>query len=514
MTRHTLADWIHHHASRIPDDLVFLWRDRRLDWSHVDRRVRRLASGLRARGIGAGDIVAARLANRPEWLYLFGACSAIGAAFAPLQMRLGPSELESLLEHLEPTCFVESSAATPSLDAIDVSDPSMYLELPSDYAPDLEGLAADALLESSAFAPISPDAPALLLHTTGTTGAPKIVPHTWTTLLWNHRQFIDELNLTSQELNYCVAPLAHAAGANVLTGPLLYRGGTTRLVENFDPERVGRDLAAGDVTCTFMVPAMWRRCLEALGTPVDSEAFRFGVVGGAPVSSELVARARSNGLHLVEGYGMTEAGPMVSLLDADDPTRHDRSVGWPGMHVDVQIIDDQGEPCDEDERGEVWVRGANLVDRYWRQEEATRQSFREDGWLQTGDLGAPRGDGTFDVIGRLDDMIISGGKNIHPRDVEDCLRRLDSIRAVGVVGTPHPTWSEIVTAAVVPADEAEGPTLDEMRAAVCDRLARYKAPRRLALVESLPENPTGKLARDRLRSRLENDDISLRTCSA
>jgi fatty-acyl-CoA synthase len=481
----------------------------RVDWATFDRRIRRLASGLRRRGIEPGDVVAARLANRPEWFYLFGACSQLGALFAPLQTRLGPSEVEAILESVAPACLVESSSTSIAFESIAPDPPELRAELEADHDPDVAGFAADEPLSSVSSPSSHVDDPALLLHTSGTTGAPRGVCHTWRTLLWNHRQFVDGFELTADDVHYCVAPLAHAAGANVPTGPLLYLGGTIVLADQFDPDRMADALRTRDVTCTFMVPAMWKTLLRALERPLESPDFRFGVVGGAPVSGRLVERARRRGLHLVEGYGMTEAGPMVSLLDASDPARHDRSVGWPGMHVDVRIVDDEGERCEPGERGEIQVRGPNVVDAYWNDGGATRDSFREGGWFRTGDLGVARGGAEFDVVGRIDDMIVSGGENIHPFEVESRIAELETVRAVGVVGTDHPAWGEAVTAAIVPADGTEGPTLDEVREVVRAELAGYKAPRRLALVESLPENPTGKLDRARLRAQLE-EDVPLR----
>jgi fatty-acyl-CoA synthase len=500
----SLADWIAHHAECHPGRDALVWQDERIDWAELHARVHKLALGLAAAGISSGDRVAAVLRNRPESISLFGACAKLGAVYSPLNPKFGDRELEAALEDADPRVLVVGPDMGDE-GASGGTDVEIRVELGEDCDPTVGGLA-----ETGSGSILSVDAgledPALLLFTSGTTGRPRGVAHTWRTLLWNHRQFIDELRLSPDDRNYCAAPLAHVAGSNVLTGPMLYLGGTTTLAEEFEPERMLETLREERCTVTFLVPAMWRRLFEAADGPGAFGSLRFGIVGGAPVSAELIERARELGVTLVQGYGMTEAGPMVSLLSSEDPDEHVRSVGRPGMHVETRVVTEEGDKSAAGEAGELWVRGPNIVDEYWRAPEATRESFRGD-WFRTGDLVRKTADGELELVGRIDDMIITGGENVYPREIEVRLAEMEGVAEAGVVGTDHPEWGEAVTAVVVPESGEGAPRLEVIREELRSELADYKAPHRLALVDEIPKNPTGKIRRDALRAHLASDDV-------
>jgi len=505
----TAADWITGHAERRPDRTALVWRDVVVDWRHVDQIVRRLARGLAANGVRPGDRVAVATPNRPASLYVFGACAHLGAIYTPLPPRLGARRLRRILEHTTPT---QSIVGPRSLEAhsglAEAFDDQPNLVLAPDHDPTVGGL---TLRADDRLPPVdpAPDDPAMLLYTSGTTGRPRGVCHTWRTLTANHRQFVDELELTPRDRNYCVAPLAHVAGANVLTGPAMAVGAATELDPTFEPRRALDRLTDGTTTVTFLVPAMWKHLFEAADEETDRASLRFGIVGGAPVRRSLVVSARRLGVRLIQGYGMTEAGPMISLLKSDDPDRHVRSVGTPGPEVEVRVADADGNPCEPGQVGEIWVRGPNVVDGYWRAPEATDRSFRE-GWFRTGDLARQTSGDAIARVGRRDDMIMTGGENVHPQPVEARLAELPAVDRAGVVGTPHPEWGEVVTAAVVPADDPSELSLDGLREALHPELADYQLPRRLALLDGLPRNATGKINRDALRSTITSDAIQTR----
>jgi fatty-acyl-CoA synthase len=500
----TLADWIAHHAECHPGRDALVWHDERIDWAELHARVHRLALGLSAAGVSKGDRVAGVMRNRPESILLFGACAKSGAVYSPVNPKFGERELGAALEDAAPRVLVVGPGQEES-GAFGRGEPEVRVELGEEYDPTVGGL-ADTEGGSILSFDVGLEDPALLLFTSGTTGRPRGVAHTWRTLLWNHRQFIDELRLRPDDRNYCAAPLAHVAGSNVLTGPMLYLGGTTTLAEEFEPERMLETLRDEQCTVTFLVPAMWRRLFEAADGPAPFGSLRFGVVGGSPVSAELIERAQELGVTLVQGYGMTEAGPMVSLLSSEDPDEHVRSVGRPGMHVETRVVGEEGDERAAGEVGELWVRGPNVVDEYWRAPKATRESFRE-GWFRTGDLVGKTAEGELELVGRIDDMIITGGENVYPREIEVRLAEMEGIAEVGVVGTDHPEWGEAVTAAVVAEPGKRVPTLDVIRDELESELAAYKAPHRLALVDEIPKNPTGKIRRDALREHLAKSDV-------
>lgn len=504
----TLAAWSGAHAARRPDEEAVASRRARLDWGEFDRAIRRVAAGLAERGVGTGDRVGVVSDNRIEMLIAFGAASHVGAIFAPIHPKFGPRELEAALEVADPALVVaDPSAAERLRDGETLDRPASLAVLPDRFDPEVGGLGAPPT--GDAAAEVAPSDVGLLAFTSGTTGRPKGVPHTWRNMLWNHRQFIDGLGLTPADRNYAAAPLAHIAGLGTMTGPLLYLGGTTILEDQFEGSALPERIEEFDATCTFMVPAMWRAALEGGEWEGRAETLRFGLVGGAPVRASLVERANDCGVDLHQGYGMTEAGPMVSLLRSDDPERHARLVGRPGMHVDCRVVDEGGEVVSPGTTGELHVRGPNVVDGYWSAPDRSERAF-VDGWFRTGDIVRRSPDGGLELLGRTDDLLITGGENIYPGEIESVLSGRDDVEAVAVVGRDDPTWGEVATAVVVPTADGTAPTLEELVATARSRLADFKAPRRLAVADELPRTATGKVDRDEILSRFERGALEIR----
>ena len=268
----------------------------------------------------------------------------------------------------------------------------------------------------------------------------------------------------------------------------------------FDPALTLELLGRGAITCTFMVPTMWRALAEAPGFErLDAPRFRVGVVGGAPCPLELRERLRRQGLPLTVGYGMTEAGPMGTLLTPEEALARPDSVGRPGARVELAVRTGAGLTRAPGVVGEVALRGPNVMQGYWRDAAATARAVDPEGWLRTGDIGVLDTEGYLSLVGRRHDMIITGGENVYPAEVEAVLGEHPQIREVCVVGLPHPRWGEQVTAALVP--EGDAPELEELRGWAAERLAAYKHPRMLMIVEQLPRNAAGKVLRHALRQR-------------
>jgi len=504
----TLADWVEVHARRRPRGESVSSHRARLTWREFDRLVRRVAAGLERRGVSRGDRVAVVADNRIEVLVLFGAASRLGAIFTPIHPSFGVRELGEALEMARPEVIVADPDRTTRLRSLEESRPRGSLEvLPEHFDPEAGGLAADPSRAEGV--DVAPEEIGVLLFTSGTTRRPKGVPYTWRNILWNHRQFIDGLELSAADRNYCCAPLAHSAGLGTLTGPLLYLGGTTILEEKFEASAVPERLEEFRATCTFMVPAMWRAAFEQGEWSRRAEELRFGLVGGAPVRAALVERARQYGLELVQGYGMTEAGPMVSLLDSSDPERHARSVGRPGMHVACRIVDEDRQPVEPGASGELEVAGPNVADRYWREPDRTRDSF-SNGWFRTGDIARWRDGGEIELLGRVDDRLTTGGENVYPVEIEAALLEREDVRGAAVLGLEDSDWGEAVAAVLELVDGTPPPSLDELAATVRGRLADFKAPRRLAFVEELPRTATGKVDREEIRGRIAREAIEIR----
>ncbi len=482
-----LCSWIDEHAERRPDKVALVNGDRRVTYAELREEQARWAGVLMQRGVLYGDRVAALLNNRVECIALQAACAHLGAVFAPLNTRLAPREVSRLLQDASPrVLFYEHATAKLARMAL--------VNAPVRHGIDLDSFGANLRSASRYPCAARPRDPALLLYTSGSTGQPRGVSLTHENLWWNHRQFLDALPIGPDDVNYCAAPLFHAAGLNTITGPLLFAGGTTVLEARFEPQRARATIVREHATCGFMVPTMWRGLLDAGGgRPIGH--FRYGLTGGAPCPPELIRQAADHELSLMQGYGMTESGPMGTLLGAEDALEHAGSVGYVGRYMDMTIVDGHGRPVVAGEAGEVLLRGPNIMLGYWQNPEASAEAL-QGGWLHTGDIGRLDDAGRLHIVGRTTDMIISGGENVHPAEVERHLSGHPGVVDLAVFGAPDEHWGERVCCAVVVRDGARV-DLESLRHRLRG-LARYKWPRQLLVVDELPRNPTGKLVRSAL----------------
>ncbi|MEL6182227.1 MAG: AMP-binding protein, partial [Myxococcota bacterium] len=480
----TLAAWAHHHAKTRPTALALATPDGPTHtWQRLDHQARRLAAGLHRRGVSIGDRVLLGFPNHTLHLEALLACAHLGAICVPLNTRWSAPEAHWALEHAQPRAvLLDSERAAGWRWNL---DPARDLVLEED--------AYTALTSSGAEPPevdVDPDWPAVMLYTSGTTRRSKGVLLSHRNLASSARQFVQGLGLTASDVNYAVAPLFHTAGLGVMTLPLMAVGGASVIATRFEPEAALRAMAdsqqesALQCTCAFMVPTMWYALAHHEGMEsLTFDRFRLGVVGGAPCPQELRERLNEHGLPLAVGYGMTEAAPMGTLLMPDQG--HPDSVGQPGPQVELQVMDAEGQPAPLGTAGEVVLRGPNIMCGYWRNEEATRAAFAQGGWLRTGDIGWLDTEGFLTLVDRREDMIISGGENIYPSEVESVLEKHPKVAEVAVIGTPEPRWGEVVTAVVVAA-QGEQVVLEELREWAAQELGRFKLPKRLVHVALLP----------------------------
>jgi long-chain acyl-CoA synthetase len=310
-----------------------------------------------------------------------------------------------------------------------------------------------------------------------------------------------------------VLPLAHIYALNVGLGACIAAGATMLLVERFDPAETLQAMADHRATVVLGAPPMYIAWLEGghvgaragPGAPDGDEAHpgfaavRLAVSGAAPLPVQVLSRfADATGITIEEGYGLTEASPSVTANSFADSPRPG-SVGLPLPEVELRIVDESGHDVEQGDPGEVWVRGPNVFQGYWRDDEGTRQALTPDGWLRTGDVGTRDDDGFLYLVDRLRDMIIVNGFNVYPREVERVLLGDATVAEAGVVGDPDPRSGEAVVARVVPRAGAEVDT-DALKRRCAERLARYKVPSRILVVDHLPYTATGKLRRGHLRS--------------
>jgi fatty-acyl-CoA synthase len=340
------------------------------------------------------------------------------------------------------------------------------------------------------------------MYTSGTTGVPKGAVLTHDNMLWNAVNMLSAgPGIASTDVTIAAAPLFHIGALGLSALPLLYAGGTVVVVPSFDPAGFLDLLAAERVTTQFLVPAMWAALTRVpdLGDRAFP-ALRWAISGGAPCPLPVIERFLALGWTFTEGFGMTELSPAALFLDTADVVTHAGSVGRPFLHVDARLLDDVGQDVGVGEVGELVLRGPTVFAGYWNRPAETAEVMRA-GWFHSGDLGVRDAQGFVTLVDRRKDMIITGGENVYPVEVEQVLHRHPGVGDVAVVGVGDPQWGESVVAVVVAADPGAPPAAEELIAFTRERIAHFKAPRRVEFVDELPRNATGKLLKRVLRER-------------
>lgn len=491
-----LGSWPARRARITPDATALRHNGAALTYAELADRVALLAGALAALGVRAGDRVAQLGVNRIEVFETFFATWLLGAIAVPLNHRLSGPELGYMLADSGTSVLVHTGGAD-HLRAVPLP-PSVRHALGHH---ELAGSAAH--VEESA----GLDDPAILLYTSGTTGRPKAAALTHGNLTWNTINQLAHVDVLSTDRALCIAPLFHCVGLGQITLPTLFKGGSVEPVAKFDPGAVLTRIEDGRITSFSAVPTMLQMmCEHPLWDAVDLGSLRTVVYGGSPVQ-ERVARAwLDRGVVLQQGYGLTEAAPGVYMAPRTGATERPVSVGVPHFFTDVAALRD-GRPDAVGEPAELLVRGPHVFAGYWNRPQETTATFADGGWLRTGDVLRSADDGWATVVDRVKDMIISGGENVYPAEVEAVIVQLDAVADAAVVGVPDERWGEVGMAFVQPRAGVQL-ALADVQAHLEAQLARYKIPKRLVLVDELPRGATGKVRRVALRERAATDVVA------
>jgi fatty-acyl-CoA synthase len=485
-----LAQLIERRAALSPADIAITFEGAPINGDTLWRATLAMAGRLHGIGIAPGDRVAHLGTNNPAFLVLLLACARLGAMLVPLNWRLAVPEHDYMLDNAGAALLIHDAAFAEHVAALAASRPSCRML-------DLDALAAlprDDATESVGGA----DSPVLIVYTSGTTGRPKGAVLTQGALIWNALNATLMHTLTAADHVLTTLPLFHVGGLNIQTLPVLLAGGRVTLHRRFDPAATLAAIAGDRPSLTVLVPAQMAALIaHPAWTTTDLSSLRMVATGSMIVPVPLIEAFHARGVPVVQVYGSTETAPIAIYLTREDHARKIGSCGRPGPHCVARIVGRDGADVAQGERGEILLRGANLMREYWRNPAATEIAFA-GGWFHTGDIGHQDEDGYFFVDERKNDLIISGGENIYPAELEAILAEEERIAEAVVVGRPDARWGEVPVAYVVLRPGA-AITTDEILARFAGRLARFKHPHAVIVTDALPKNALGKVLRYQLR---------------
>lgn len=490
MRNQGIGSWPARRARMTPGRVAVTYRGHDRTYRELSERTYRLASAL---GVGRGERVAFLGVNQPAMVETFFAAGLVGAVFVPLNARLARPELRFILEDAQASVLV-------------LGEEQDGEGLPGRHVRAAE---YEALLASGSPEPIDepvrPDDVCLIMYTSGTTGRPKGAMLTHANLTWNTFNLLVDVPLAHDEVTLVSAPLFHIAALAQTLVPTVLKGGRVILEPSFDVDRTFDLIEAERVTVMFGVPSMFGFLTRSpRWAGADLSSLRHLLCGGAPVPEPLIRVYQERGLTFLQGYGMTETAPGALFLGAEHSIDKAGSAGVPCFFSDVRLVAPDGSPAGPGEPGEVYVQGPNVMTGYWRRPEETAKVLSADGWFRSGDVGVADEDGYVRISDRLKDVIISGGENIYPAEVESVLFGHDAVAECAVIGVPDDKWGEVGKALVVPAQDAAIEP-EELLAYLDGRLARFKIPKYLEFVPELPKNAAGKLLKANLRQLYGHD---------
>ncbi len=486
--------------------LVFVPTGERFTYRELNERAESAAALLRDRlGIAKGERVGLLAHNRVEYVDLFFGAAKAGVILVPFGTRLTAHELAFIANDAGLSAFVYGGESLDSVRALRAEGPiPRWIALDAPGAPgDLAWGAELAGLPDVPFARTRCDGEDLhlLLYTSGTTGKPKgvMVPHRMTA--WNGWNTAVCWGLTESDVSPVFTPLYHAGGLGAFFVPILAAGGTVVLHAGFDPAEIWATFAKERCTVVLGVPTIWKMLLEHPSfESADLSSIRWLISGGAPLPLYLIEAYQARGIVFKQGYGLTEVGVNCFAMSVEESVAKKGSIGRPLMMTDAKLVDEAGAEVPVGEVGELCLRGPHVSKGYWKNRTATAAALDDDGFFHTGDLARKDEDGFFTIAGRRKDMLISGGVNVYPAEIEGELLLHPAVMDAAVVGVPDPTWGEVGVAFVV-LRPGESAGKEELLAFAEARLARYKLPKDVVFVEDLPRTAYGKVVKGELKDR-------------
>ena len=495
------------HLNPNTEAIVDISSGRRMNYAELNGRCNQIANALVDGGLEKGDRVATLLMNGPEFVETFFGTAKVGGAVVALNWRLVADELSFILTDSGASTMVFGAAFNEVVTELhsrgtDGTQISRWIYVgDADARPDFAEQYDDVLASASSSEPDSDagdDDLLFIMYTSGTTGLPKGAMHSHNTALWSVITANTTADTRYGDVYLICLPMFHVGALNPLLS-IVNLGGTAVIMSEFDPTRIWEVFGEEKVTVTLAVPAMLQFMLLTYNAEVhDHSTLRWVMSGAAPVPETLIKTYDQMGIEIHQVYGLTETCGPACLISPEEAIARAGSTGKEFFYTQVRVVNEAGEDCAPQEPGEVLVAGPHIMLGYWNRPEATEETI-VDGWLKTGDVAIVDDDGFVYIQDRVKDMIISGGENVYPAEIENVILSLDGVNEVAVIGIPSEKWGESPLAVVVRGDES---VTAEAVLAHCDgKLARFKQPKAVEFTDVIPRNPTGKVLKRILRDQ-------------
>ncbi len=466
-------------------------------FAQVHDRAQKAAHLLQSQGLKSGDRVAILCLNRPDFFEILFACAKTGCILVPLNWRQPVAELIPIIEDCAPSLLFFDDHFSETAENLSNTCSLNVINLDENYEERLEDCSADAIPTSA----WDGNQVWYLLYTSGTTGKPKAVIQTPKMAWANAVNIGQSMDISRDDVTVNYLPLFHTAGINLISLPVFLFGGTNIVMPKFEAGDLLALIHQGRVNSILAVPAVYQALhLHPDFANTDLSKMKSWGAGGAPLPIPLLKAFVERDAHICLGFGMTETGPTVFLMDKDAVIEKAGSCGKAQMLTEVRIASPDGRVFDNNEQGELQIRGPNITPGYYNNPEATSASFTEDGWLKTGDVALRDDDGYYFIVDRIKDMFISGGENVYPAEVEKVLNTHPAILEAAVIGVADEKWGEVGHAQLT---NRPGETIDvSLLGPWCrDKLAAYKIPKYFSVVDDFPRTAAGKIQKHVLKQQ-------------
>jgi fatty-acyl-CoA synthase len=501
MHNHGLGAWLAKRRLKTPDKPALIHGEGEIvTYRQLADGTDRVSALLWHRGVRKGDRVAFLGENCPEFIQVLFGAAQLGAVFVPINTRLAPPEIAHVLTDSDARVLIHDAALADRLAEGIAAARVAHVIATGDGAGALTALLAGAT-GGHADADVALEDPAAILYTSGTTGKAKGAVLTHQNLTWVALNCLVDYDVVSTDVALMISPLFHAASLGMGALPVLLKGATIVLEKGFEPGRALDLIERHGVTMLSGVPTTYQLLADhRRWATTDLSTLKKLTCGGSAVPTRILNAYEQRGLSFSQGYGMTETSPGATSLAPEMTRSKQGSVGLPHFFTDVRIADEHGAMVPRGTVGEIEITGPNVFPGYLNLPEATAAAFSPDGWFRTGDLGYLDADGYLYIADRLKDMIISGGENIYPAEIENLINDIDGVTGAAVIGVPDDAWGEVPWAVLTVKDGASV-TLEDVRSRLEGRIARYKLPKNVVVVDELPRTASGKVRKADLRAR-------------